>query len=150
MVDAQALPDLHRKGVSWGAGGEEAVTECVPYALTLEIPGLPPTPNQLLAADPWARKKIRDDWHRRVWAAVGTHKPPKPLPEAHLVLVRCSSRQPDADALYGCWKAVIDGLVMVDVLEDDKATNVTLECRWQKTKPKEGRIKIAVTEGLQR
>jgi hypothetical protein len=121
--------------------------EPLPYALTGEIPGLPPTINQMLAATPWARKQIRDVWHAKVKLMVGRNKPEKPLAEAHLTLVRCSSKEPDILEGAASFKYCVDALRYCGVLEDDKTENISFEYRWQKTKPRHGMVKIAIEEG---
>jgi hypothetical protein len=126
------------------------------YAITFDIKGLPPTFNQMLASHYRARIPIKNDWYTRVrLAASQSGLPEKPLKTAHITLLRASSKEPDIGALNGdgCWKYVLDALQpdpkhhFPGVIENDRCSNISLETRWKKTKPREGWIRVAIEEG---
>lgn len=86
-------------------------------------------------------------WHRLVWAAVSGRKPVKPLERFQLRLTRFSSVAPDYDGLVRGFKSVVDGLKVCGVIADDRFENTGVwDCRWEKTKPKTGKIRIEIEE----
>lgn len=115
------------------------------YVLHFEVDALPHMPNRLLGAH-W---RIRSN-HAKVWRAWVGYKtigkrPPAPLAQAKLTLVRHSSSEPDSDGLRGSFKSVIDALVFVGVLEDDRPANIgEPKVSWEKAPPKKGKIMVVV------
>jgi len=118
----------------------------VSYRLEKTIQGLPKLPNAIRWKH-WATVRKHDqDWHWSVYWAVQGLRPPEPLPWAELTLIRHSAKEPDPDALAQSFKPVIDGLVKCEVLADDSAKHVALDCRWEKAPPRRGYITVIVTE----
>lgn len=117
------------------------------YELEIEIKGLPKLINQL-AWEHWTKKKKHNDlWKKNVALAVGLNKPEKPLEKAKLTLTRYSSREPDFDGLVSSWKSLIDSLVICGVLKDDTQKVIgQSEFLWEKTSPKNGRVRIKIME----
>ena len=115
------------------------------YFLCFTIPHLPLTPNRLLGRHWRVRSKHALTWQALVRAAIGHMRPKTPLSKAKLTLTRYSSMEPDADGLRGSFKHVVDSLVKLGVIEDDK-TSVIGEPKvtWEKAPPKKGRISVTV------
>jgi hypothetical protein len=116
------------------------------YRLEIELPGVPPL-NSADALHWRKRKKIKDRWLMSVRAAIGQHKPAKPLSSALVTITRCSSQPPDGDNLHAASKFVLDSLVKCGVLSDDAHTVVGMpEVRWEKASPKHSSTRIFVLE----
>ena len=118
------------------------------YKATIEIDGLPKLPNQLLGAHWRVRSTHAANWTKLVGKCFYLQrKPPTPLKRAKLTLTRYSSAEPDFDGLVGSFKALIDSLVTLGILENDKTENIGNSVYlWQKTAPKKGKIRIEVEE----
>jgi len=118
------------------------------YTLEFELSGLPKTTNSGGRAH-WAVKvKEARTWKSAVLFSIGTVLPPAPLKKAKLTLTRCSAIEPDFDGLVSSFKHVVDGLVLANVIENDKPSVIGQpEYRWEKAKPKQGKVRIKV-EGL--
>lgn len=115
------------------------------YSLEFEIHELPKTTNAQASLH-W-RDKARETkrWHQMVWAVVGKRKPPVPLAKARLTLIRRSFEEPDFDGLVSGFKHVIDALVVIGVLADDKLSNIGQpKYEWQKHPRKQGKIQVTV------
>lgn len=119
------------------------------YRLELEIPGLPKTTNALRhAGGHWARHKHDKGWKNTVAVSCIGKKPAAPLSQFKLVLERHSSVEPDYDGLVSTFKCVVDSLREVGVIADDKySATGQWDCKWFKTSPKKGYIRVIV-EGL--
>jgi hypothetical protein len=119
------------------------------YRLEFEIPGLPRMANLASGKSHWrhAHNEAKK-WKALTAAAVRiAGKPHSPLAHAALVLTRYSSVPPDPDGLVRGFKHVLDGLVESGVLENDKLTNIGMpEFRWEKCKPKQGKLRVVVEE----
>lgn len=116
------------------------------YKLSVEIPGLPQTVNQL-GRKHWALKVK----HNRIWEilvrahAIG-NLPDKPLTKAMVTLTRYSSREPDFDGLTSSFKCILDSLVKCGVLKDDNSKAIGQPAYvWERCGPKDGSIRIEVT-----
>lgn len=72
--------------------------------------------------------------------------PSAPLKRATIQAIRLSSRETDRDNTYSSFKFVIDALKFHSIIEDDKSSNINLECKWEKTKRKDGHIRLHITE----
>ncbi len=117
------------------------------YSLEFEIVGLPKSPNNLLGRHWRAKAGHAQQWMGKVLIAVNRNKPVEPLKKATLTLTRFSSSEPDHDGLCGSFKAVIDALVKVKVLENDKPSNIgSPTYLWEKTKQGAGKIRVKVEE----
>lgn len=117
------------------------------YRIEFILKGLPPTINSIGRKHWTVKNKITKLWKTKVVVAVGPNKPTVPLKTFNLILTRYSSASCDPDNLPGTFKHIIDGLVDIDVLEDDKEENVlSLECRQEKTQKGAGFVRIEVIE----
>jgi len=77
--------------------------------------------------------------------AVKGREPKTPLKKAIIVVTRYSSRACDYDNLVSSGKALIDGLTEAGIIEDDSLDHIGIPIfKWEKTKPKEGRVSVAV------
>jgi len=84
-------------------------------------------------------------WLRAVDMAIGPVRPKEPLQKAKLRLTRGSSQEPDFGGLVYSFKTIEDSLVKLGIIIDDKMSVIGRpEYLWEKTKPKEGFIKIEV------
>lgn len=117
------------------------------YQIILQIPGLPKMPNQLLHSHWTASHNNSKKWKNAVIAAVATDWPESPLESAEITCIRMSSVEPDYDGLAGSFKPIIDGLVQAGVLKDDNPSILRHSCyKWEKTKPKQGKVRVIVRE----
>ena len=117
------------------------------YSLKIEIQGLPKTINAI-GRKHWAVKmKEAQYWKATVGYSVADKRPPKPLKKARIVFIRYSSIPTDPDNLTSGFKHVLDGLICARVIENDKYVNIGMpEYRWERAKPREGKIRIEVYE----
>jgi Holliday junction resolvase RusA-like endonuclease len=117
------------------------------YSATIKIAGLPKTPNARMH---WALKMAEvKTWRRRVALAFRAHSPDVPLHRANLVFTRLSASRPDFDNLVASFKAAQDGLIDARIIANDTFDVVgTPTYLWEKVSPKNGAIKIQVTEAL--
>lgn len=118
------------------------------YRLDITIPGLPK-----ILANMKSRNWRASYFEKKKWMKLTCDhitaplKPSNALTRASVMLIRNSSRQPDRDNLMSSWKAVIDGLVVARVLEDDNCDVIAeLKSEWQKCRPKDSHIRIIVEE----
>lgn len=116
------------------------------YSETITISQLPQTPNSIGKASIWQSHAERHLWRRLVGFAMLGKLPPMPLKRANIQAIRLSSREPDRDNLYSSFKFVIDAMKFHSVIEDDKSSNINLQCVWEKSKPKSGAITLNITE----
>lgn len=124
------------------------------YSLTFDLPGLPPTTNApartrsgKVTRNFHAINNERAKWKHLVHLASCGQLPPEPLTKARLKLTRFSSASLDYDGLVSSFKAIIDGLVCARILEDDNYDVIGVpDCRWEKTKPKQGFVRVEVYE----
>jgi hypothetical protein len=121
----------------------------VTYALSIELPGLPPC--NTASNNHW-RVRAR---HNRRWrldtilAAKAAGLPPKPLWRATVTCTRHSSREPDFENLAHSFKPCLDALTVrnggAPVLVDDSQEVIGQPTYlWEKAPPKEGRITLEV------
>ena len=114
------------------------------YRATLELPGLP-----RLQADTlhWrVRAKERKYWGGAVgWALRVAGLPEKPLERSRITFTRYSSAPPDDDNLAGSFKACRDGLIGLAIV-DDSPKHIEAVYRWERCKPRKGRITIEIEE----
>lgn len=117
----------------------------VKYSIEFEIMGLPKLPNQLLGRHWRARAGHAQQWLGKIMIAINRGQPSKPLKTALLTMTRFSSAEPDFDGLVGSFKSIVDALVKLDVLENDKPSNIgSPTYLWEKTKQGAGKIKVKV------
>ena len=121
------------------------------YRLEFTLDGLPATTNSM-GRKHWAVKaKEARVWKARVgWVAKKQGLPKAPLSKAHLTLIRLSAISPDADGLVSSFKHIIDGLVAIGVLENDKMANIGMpDYVWEKCSRGKGSIRVIVEEHAQ-
>lgn len=117
------------------------------YELTVDIPGLPETINEVLAMKLRARMSRKAYWKEMVWGSVQGKKPPAPIKRAQLTLTRFSSTRPDPDGLTSTFKHLIDGLVIARVLENDRFENIGFPTYLWESRPKgKGFVRIHLVE----
>ena len=120
------------------------------YILEFKLAGLPPMTNNLSRRHWTVQLRNSAKWKNLVVGrSLALGIPVKPLLKAKLTLIRHSGMCPDSDGLVSGFKHIIDGLVQVGVLENDKFENIGMpEYRWEKTSPRKGYISIKV-EGVE-
>lgn len=117
------------------------------YVLEFEIMGLPKMPNSLLGSHWRTRSGHATKWARHVWVKTIGKRPKHPLLKAKITCTRFSSVESDFDGLSGSFKSILDGLKKAGVITDDSPSVIGRpEYEWQKTKPKEGKIRVKVEE----
>lgn len=117
------------------------------YVLEFALQGLPKMTNTNAKTHWRVQLGEARKWKRAVALATLPFKPAQPLISAALTLTRVSSHPPDADGLVSSFKHVIDGLVKVSILEDDKMNNIGIpDYRWIKGPRNKGHILIKVEE----
>lgn len=117
------------------------------YRVELVLFGLPKTTNG--SHGHWfAAAAERKKWRKKVQQSLlGEKKPDAPLSRAKVTCIRFSSSRPDYDNLSISFKSCVDGLRDAGILVDDKDSVVVERAYlWEKTAPKQGRIKIIVEE----
>ena len=116
------------------------------YRLEFTIPQLPPTNT----ADDftWRQKlKLRKQLEILVWGEILNRRPILALEFAHVEFVRHSSLEPDYDNLVGSFKWVLDAIVTIRVIRDDKPGAIgNPTYHWAKAAPKKGKIVCRVTQ----
>jgi len=117
------------------------------FRLEFEIPSLPKRPNELLGAHWRSRSNHKKKWLRLIHLVTLGKRPVKPLEKAKLTLTRFSAVEPDEDGLSGSFKPVVDSLVDLDILIDDRRENTGVpDYRWVKCSPRKGKIQVIVEE----
>lgn len=117
------------------------------YELDISIPGLPPMTNEVLAMKLRERMQSKKFWKEVVIYETCGKRPPKPLLKAHLTLTRFSNVRPDPDGLTSGFKHVVDGLVLANVLANDKFENIGFPVYlWEPAKRGIGKIRIQLKE----
>jgi hypothetical protein len=115
------------------------------YNLKIEISGLPQMTNAVGRKHWTVKAREAQKWRQLVMYMCAGKRPPRPLKKAHLILTRCSAISPDPDNLVSSFKHCVDGLVDARIIENDKLDNISMpDYRWEKTKPKSGKIKVEV------
>lgn len=103
--------------------------------ITLEIPRVPPSPNNLLGSHWRYRAKNSELWRTEI--AVAVHQaggpPAKPYPRAKVTIDRRSRGELDPDNLVGSVKPVLDGLRYARVLVDDTPKHLELVVTQSRT-----------------
>lgn len=115
--------------------------------ISFEIKGLPKTTNSGGRTHWSIKAREAKYWINIVVFATVTQRPKTPFQKAKLTLTRCSSVESDFDGLVSSFKHVIDGLIAARIIVGDKMSNIGQPVyRWEKAKPKVGRIKITIEE----
>jgi hypothetical protein len=113
--------------ISYGGGAKDASLFKPPlpflggliYELLLTLPWCPTSLNKTLRTHYFKRGKANHAWNFYIAGFLHGKKPPQPLKQAHLRIVRHSHRALDFDGLVGSMKPVVDALVTAGVLADD-------------------------------
>jgi len=104
---------------------------------------------------PKPRNRLNVHWRYRQAEALTCKKfvalyakrlaPKKPFFKASLTLIRYSSKEPDFDGLVSSFKHIIDGLIDIGVIENDKQQNIGQPIyQWAKVSPGKGKIFVRV------
>jgi len=115
------------------------------YSIEFELPGLPksnPADNRH-----WRTiQKETKQWQAEVALATLGKRPREPIQKARAVFTRCSSVEPDSDNLAYSFKRIRDALLPKHsgIIVDDKPANLEAEYRWEKAKPKHGRVRVYI------
>ncbi len=115
------------------------------YSLDITIPGLPPMNTS--DGGNWQRRfRAKKRWEREVFTATRGMLPEKPLDRARVTITRHSgSRRPDFENLTQGGKALLDGLVKVGVIADDRPEVIGQpDYLWEPAPPKHGKVRIQV------
>lgn len=129
-----------------------ASADALVYAL--ELPEETPSNNTIKGLHFHAYKKMREDWRKRVSAAVEGLPRREPVEQAGLVVIRHCVGQLDYDNLYGGLKPLLDCLVLtternpsgLGLIVDDNPKNMPEPpyVRQVKTKRGQGRTQLFV------
>lgn len=117
------------------------------YIFEFEINALPKTPNSLLGSHWRMRSQHSLKWRKLVAEVLVQARaiPEEPLSKAAITLIRCSAREPDFDGLTGSFKAVLDALVRMGVIVDDRPSVIGVPSYgWEYAK--KGKIKVRIEE----
>ena len=117
------------------------------YYLKVRLEGLPPTLNKLNSMHFMARSRLNKDWREAVWGAIGSKIPEVPLKRAQITITRHSSVEGDGDNYAGGYKAIIDALRHMKILENDKLSNIgNIQTLWVHETPRNGWISLEIQE----
>jgi len=115
------------------------------YSVTITLQGLPKMVNANFKNNWRALWVERKKWKELTARSFVTHAPPAPLKKAKVTIVRHSSRCPDYDGLVSAAKALLDGLKLAKIIEDDNMNVIGRpEFKWEKCSPKNGHVVITV------
>lgn len=110
--------------------------------IDVTIEGLPKTGNELLGANWKVRVGNSKTWLSKLDRAITT-RPIKPLTKVRLRFTRASGSEPDHDGLVSGFKAVQDALVKLDIIINDKPSNIgSPEYVWERAPKLKGFIRI--------
>lgn len=122
-----------------------------PRSLTYELP-LTPMRNALDRMHFRAKRRLLGQlgelFSRQTPLASGI-----PFPRAKIEIVRCSSQEPDPDAMHGFVKPILDAMQVsskrhpygASIIENDTSDCIELHTRWQKAPAKQGKVIVIVT-----
>ncbi len=116
------------------------------YRLEFILFGLPKMANRTRGQHFRVYMKHRDEWAQKVHGSIAGKLPEEPLKRARIELTRFSSIEPDFDGLVSSFKAILDALRGRVILDDRPSCIGSPLCKWEKTAPKQGRIKVIVEE----
>jgi Holliday junction resolvase RusA-like endonuclease len=117
----------------------------VSYKLT--IPRIPCSPNALLGKHWSAKRKEKEDWQLQIFVAIndmlGIAKI-KAKGKMRVTITLYNARQYDRDNCWGSVKPILDAMVALGLLVDDRAEFCELEVRQEKSSRKDKRTVIEV------
>lgn len=115
------------------------------YSVTVVLDGLPKMVNANFKNNWRALWIERKKWKEKTAYAFLPHKPDQPLDKAKVTITRHSSKCPDYDGLVSAAKALLDGLKLAKIIEDDNMNVIGRpEFLWEKCSPKNGHVVITV------
>jgi hypothetical protein len=90
--------------------------------------------------------KEKKELHAHMGRVVDSrYRPPRPIKRAELQLTRFSSSEPDPDGLVSGFKYVVDGLVHLGILTNDKPQNIGFPYyAHEKCKRGQGKLHVVV------
>ena len=118
------------------------------FRIEVDLPGVPP----LNAADSFhwrKRDRLRKKWLKIVCSLVPRSKLPKPrpLPHAHVTIIRCTSVAGDGDNLPNGGKWIVDAAVKVGLIQNDAPANIgKVSHKWRRTAPRKSHTILIVEE----
>jgi len=116
-----------------------------PYRLEFEINALPSSPNTLLGAHWTVRSSHAKKWLRMVDVATMGKRPATALIRAVVRLERHSSKEPDADNGRLSFKCILDALVKLGVLHDDRPSVIGEPVYvWRAAPMRKGKVRVRV------
>jgi hypothetical protein len=116
-----------------------------PYSLDFTLPELPGTQADVLQMR--ARSAERKRWHEMVYWAVleAGGRPKSPITRASIFGYRHSSQRPDTINLYFSFKAIVDGLIVAKVIDDDNPKVLVDEGYfWRPAAPNHGFVSVSL------
>lgn len=115
------------------------------YSVTITLQGLPKMVNANFKNNWRALWAERKRWKELTARSFIIYRPKEPLKKAKVTITRHSSRCPDYDGLVSAAKALLDGLKLAKIIEDDNMNVIGRpEFKWEKCSPKNGRVVITV------
>jgi len=87
----------------------------------------------------WADKKR---WYEIMSLRMKQYRPVEPLQELAVTLTRCSSKEPDFDGLVHGFKPVVDSLVRLGFVINDRMSNLKATYKWEPSPRNKGFIRI--------
>ena len=117
------------------------------WFVKIELPGLPPTPNSVMAMH-WAKKsKLTKRWRRDAYLACKANGPaPLGTKVIRVCYTRFSSREPDPDGLAGSFKSIQDGVMPPTINLDNPDEGFDLN--FVANEPQERPVKIALNNSF--
>lgn len=115
--------------------------------MILEIPRVPPSPNDLLGYHWRHRQRNQKVWGDEVVIALingGYVGHRIPYERAKVIIDRRSRGQLDPDNLVGCVKPILDGLRRANVLKDDTPKHIELVVTQTRSRTLPPRLRIEV------
>lgn len=117
------------------------------YKADFTIQDLPKRINQGHGSHWTVRHKEAKKWVILIGAHIRFNFPKVPLEKAKITIIRGSSVCPDYDGLVYSGKCLIDALRKLNVIKDDKMSNIGKpDYQWVKASPKKGFVRVIVEE----
>lgn len=117
-----------------------------PRVYLVTVPGLCPTPNDVLRMPLRLRLRVKRQWRDMTLLALIASRV-QCLHRARVTFTRYSSREPDSDALSGgAMKWVRDALVQARVIDDDGPGYLEATYRHGRSARDEARVELTIEE----